>query len=314
MKKFLLICHLIVAAHSAGQGKKISLENIDDYSATNRASNTLQTKPNNQVSSPTKFGFVPTRTAESYAATQPKQTFFQDSIRVKQPGSNYQLQQYKLPNKYAANIDYSQDYSNVQQHAPQQPQQYPYLQPDLGFQQYQKPAPQQYEQTSQVYQQPAQHYQQYENVHYLTENSLSQSDNQQYYPQVPQYYYVQQYQAPTTAVETVVDPKAGVQYVMYLPASSEYSPNAIQNDQKYQDVYSDYHQIPAISVKYTVANPKKYTTISSSQKHIQPSKVRNQKQQEYIIKREPKSLLDSYIPSAVQLRYLEQSRQNKKYN
>lgn len=45
-----------------------------------------------------------------------------------------------------------------------------------------------------------QQYQQYENVQYVTDNSIAQ-------PEQPQYYFVQQYQAPSTAVEAVVDPK-----------------------------------------------------------------------------------------------------------
>lgn len=154
-----------------------------------------------------------------------------------------------------------------------------------------------------------QQYQQYENVQYVTDNSIAQ-------PEQPQYYFVQQYQAPSTAVEAVVDPKGTyltnktslTNQHFFTDVLAYYTPNSIgSTEEKYLQPYyvKPEPQLPPVttSTKYTKVLPSKpkevkYATV--------PEKQYQQPQQEVIIKRTPKSLLDSYVPSVVQLQYLRQ--------
>ncbi|XP_066146682.1 putative cyclin-dependent serine/threonine-protein kinase DDB_G0272797/DDB_G0274007 isoform X2 [Euwallacea fornicatus] len=295
MNLALIICLVTVVRAASPERQKTSLEDIErDYnpSKANRIS----------VGSPTKFGFVPQRTAPSYAASQPKYQFNSQT--------NYQVNK-KTTAKAAKYMSYQP------QHAAQgftQPEyQLQYQQPS---QQYQQPSKQyqqssqQYQQTSQLYQQPTQQYDQYENVQYVTDNSISQLKSQQ-----PQYYYVQQYPASSTAVESVVDPK-GMQYV-YFPSYS--SANSITTDQKYLQQYlsgedEEQPQLPAVTttVKYTSvptgkSSTKNYFVQGKGFPYEAPKvQYQPQPQEDVVIKREPKSLLDSYVPSIVQLQYLKQ--------
>lgn len=170
----------------------------------------------NSVSSPTKFGFVPQRTASSYAATAPKFQYTQNHYQLKkstpkpqsahyvtqysQPKPQYaspSSQLYLSPEKYSSassGLDYSQQYLTQPQ-----AQDYTYVQPDISNQQYVI-----------QYQQPGQQYDQYENVQYVADNSIAQPESKQYLTPQPQYYYVQQYQAPSTAIESVLDPKGNI--------------------------------------------------------------------------------------------------------
>ncbi|XP_066252304.1 uncharacterized protein [Euwallacea similis] len=292
MNLALVVCLVATVSAASYGSQKTSLEDIErDYnpSKTNSAS----------VGSPTKFGFVPQRTAPSYAASKPKyhytQTNYQVNKKTTAKAPKYISYQLQYPVQSSAQPEYQVQY--------QQPSQQ-YQQPSQQYQQ----SSQQYQQTTQLYQQPAQQYDQYENVQYVTDNSISQLESQQ-----PQYYYVQQYPASSTAVESVVDPK-GVQYV-YLPSYS--SANSITTDQKYLQQYlsggdEEQPQLPPVrtTVKYTSASTGK-----SSAKHYfgqgkgvpyEVPKAQYQPQKDIIIKREPKSLLDSYVPSIVQLQYLKQ--------
>lgn len=143
------------------------------------------------MASPSKFGFVPHRTASSYAATRPKFQYSQTNYQVKKAAA-------KLP-KYQQQYHQQTGPSHQQQYLSQQPAlEYTYVQPDTH-----------------QYQQPSQQYEQYENVQYVADNALAQPEQKQGLVQ-PQYYYVQQYQAPSTAVESVVDPKGtGVCRLLY---------------------------------------------------------------------------------------------------
>lgn len=74
-------------------------------------------------------------------------------------------------------------------------------------------------------------------------------------------------------------------------------PNSIPGDQK------QYSEDP----EPLVPSKRKY-----AQKHVEFRAPTRGHQEEPLFKREPKSLLDSYVPSVVQLRYLKQ--QGKKYS
>ncbi|VEN37875.1 unnamed protein product [Callosobruchus maculatus] len=178
------------------------------------------------------------------------------------------------------------------------------------------------------------------NVQYVTDNSIG-NQQQQYYS--PQYVYLQQDPAPSTSVQTFVDPKGGVQYIMLIPQSAitttSEQPQKYENlayattdgeadNQKYSQIsYSNekeqevpavqqyvyqYEQkegkAPAAGVQYVV-HPQ-YEQKEQQQVQYVPPKPQYTKPSEYIIKREPKSLLDSYIPSVVQLEYYRQIQQN----
>ncbi|XP_050307678.1 vacuolar protein-sorting-associated protein 36-like [Anthonomus grandis grandis] len=295
MKVLSVLGCLLVAVHAnTYKGQRTTLEDIErDLSGISKSITHPQTKkaPNAQLSSPTKFGFIPHRTASSYAASKPKLQYTQGSYQVKpkvnQP-STYQKPLYQTaPALQYVSPDQTQQYSQTSQQYlnQQQAQEYTYIQPDTA---------QQYVQ----YQEPSQQYSQYDNIQYVTDNSIGQQDGKQsYYSQQPQYYYVQ-YQAPSTAVESVVEPKAST-YSNYLPS------NAIPVEEK-QQYFTAVQQLPPITTtvaKYTTVVPKKPKHTSQQYRSQQTSYY---PQEEAVPKREPKSLLDSYVPSVLQLQYLRQ--------
>lgn len=283
----------MLAIALAAKDKKINLEDIerDNLKSERKAkqeskvitssSYTQQVPPTQTpklLSTPQQYNFLPLKTVQNYAQ-QPQYT---------------QNQQYPTP---------------VQQYIPQQytPQQYYTLQP---------PA-QQFRQYKQQYvEQPAQ-YQQYENVPLITDNSITQQPA--YYMQ--RYVYVQPYPAASTSVQSVVDPKANVQYVMYIPTpayvtASPKGENALQETQEYVNVipqgYSNYvtqpYETPADNqyVQYVTEDTK-----PSDVQYVKPQELEGQKyvQQEYVTpKKAPKSLLDSYVPSYLQIQYYKQQQ------
>lgn len=152
-------------------------------------------------------------------------------------------------------------------------------------------------------------YQQYENVQYIADNSIA-AQQQQYY--TPQYVYLQQYTAPSTAVQSVVDPKRGVQYVMHVPT---YVPKAEQtqnyenvvyaaNDQQQEYVVPETQYVQTQQVQPTVKYVPQ-TQVQPTVKYVQPQV---QKSQQLFTKSEPKSLLDSYVPSILQVQYYKQQQ------
>ncbi|KYB28055.1 hypothetical protein TcasGA2_TC008236 [Tribolium castaneum] len=185
--------------------------------------------------------------------------------------------------------DYARQQPKYVQYVPQT-----YAQP---AQQY-TPPPQQYATVPQQYyyqqQQSVQNpYQQYENVQYVTDNSIAQAQ-QQYY--TPQYVYLQQYTAPSTAIQSVVDPKGGIQYVMYVVPKAEQTQN-------YENVV------------YTNSNEQQQYVVPQTQ-YVQTQQVtpeikyapQPEKPQQLFTKSEPKSLLDSYVPSILQVQYYKQQQ------
>lgn len=97
---------------------------------------------------------------------------------------------------------------------------------------------------------------------------------------------------------------------------SSYSGNSIPSDQKYQQQYttSAEPQLPNVVksvTRYTSVLPgkssgSKYRSSPKNIQYVAPSQAQYQQQEEFVVKREPKSLLDSYVPSYLQLQYLRQ--------
>ncbi|XP_044254391.1 uncharacterized protein LOC123004926 [Tribolium madens] len=197
-----------------------------------------------------------------------------------------------VPTKTVA--DYARQQPKYVQYVPQT-----YSQP---AQQYTPPS-QQYATVPQQYyyqqQQPVNHqnpYQQYENVQYVTDNSIAQAQ-QQYY--TPQYVYLQQYSAPSTAIQSVVDPKGGIQYVMYVPS---YVPKAEQTQNYENVVYTNDQQA------YVVPETQYVQTQQVTPAIKYAPQPQAEKTQQVFTKSEPKSLLDSYVPSILQVQYYKQQQ------
>ncbi|XP_057671912.1 uncharacterized protein LOC130903696 [Diorhabda carinulata] len=144
----------------------------------------------------------------------------------------------------------------------------------------------------------------YDSVAYVADNTIDQGAGQQNYD-TQQFYYLQQYQEPSTSIQAIVDPKGGLQYIMYIPT---YVPNQITEQTQNQEnvVYTNNQQ-----QAYQSPQPE-YNTYSENPKTFETGKsMYNLKANETpFIRREPKSLLDSYIPSSLQLQYYKQSRLN----
>ncbi|RZC40699.1 hypothetical protein BDFB_002915 [Asbolus verrucosus] len=185
----------------------------------------------------------------------------------------------------------------VNDYARQQPKQYIQYVPQQHY-----TPPSQYQATPQQYyyqQQPANQqnlYQHYENIQYIADNSIAQ---QPYY--TPQYVYLQQYTAPSTAVQSVVDPKGGIQYVMYVPT---YAPKAEQTQNYENLVYANDQQVYSVPETQYITTQQQQVVTPSIKYTPQP-----QKAQVYTPSNsEPKSLLDSYVPSILQVQYYKQQQ------
>lgn len=187
-----------------------------------------------------------------------------------EPKTHYLQQQlqYSVPEQYAG-----QRYTTIQE----RPQYYQY-QPTV--QAASKPPAAQYY----YHQQPRR----YENVQYVADNSIQPTTGQQYYMQ-----YVYLHPAPSTAIQTVVDPKGGLQYIMYVPT---YVP---QQTQQYETAV-DYEGVPPAAPQQYQVTEEKY----QQGKEDQYATIK----QIFVPKREPKSLLDSYVPSILQYQYYKQQQ------
>lgn len=341
--------------------KKISLEDIErDNLKSNK-----ETTPK-APGSPTNFGFVPPiKTANDYAK-QPSNQYLQPPYVPPQSYTTQTQQQYITPPQQQS---FPQQYTTVQQYvAPQKYQQQvsspQYVTPQQYLSPQQYTTAQQYAAPQQYYYQQGQgnQYQQYENVQYITDNSIAQQPQQQYY--TPQYVYLQQYTAPSTPVQTVVDPKSGLQYVMYVPTyvpkgeqTQNYEttvayvdPKATQPEQAYVQ-NTQYVSVPQVtpsiqyaeetpkyvqsniqaatpSIRYAEETPKyvqsnieaaapsiKYAEENNPkyvQSHVQATSSLRYAEEKprlfFTSKQEPKSLLDSYIPSILQIQYYKQQQ------
>lgn len=182
--------------------KKTTLEDVEkDYQAGQKRVKSSPSSPKSpSAQSPTQYGFVPTKTFIDYVQQEPRANYF--------PTHNPQNPQL-YTQLYTPQSNYGQ-YATTQQLASTEPQKYTNSGQD-GSAQYSSSA-QKYTVAKYVnqpetssYSQGPNDYQQYENIQYLTDNSISAPSGQQYYS--PQLVYLQQYQAPSTSVQTVVDPK-----------------------------------------------------------------------------------------------------------
>ncbi|KAJ8919326.1 hypothetical protein NQ315_003910 [Exocentrus adspersus] len=308
-KTFIFTFLLATVAAAGPKDKKTTLEDIErDYTSSEMKTKLTPpppppsaTKISVPTQSPTHYGFVPRKTIANYVQQSPRPVYVQPDY------AQQYTQQYI---QQSPENDYSQ-YATAQQYTTSIPQKY-----NSGSQQYFAPqystAQQKY--TPQVPSQQSFNYvmqlpnqlQSYENVQYITDNSIAAPATQQYYTPAPQYVYLQQYTAPSTAIQTVVEPKGALQYIMYVPSLA--SPATAEQTQSYdnvvyegedtQDVTSYQAPQPLQTVQYTTQQaPKEQAPVQ----YTQPKDLYTRP--EYIIKREPKSLLDSYIPSIVQLRY-----------
>ncbi|KAJ8963921.1 hypothetical protein NQ314_005249 [Rhamnusium bicolor] len=284
-KQITILCSLLLAVSAGPKDKKTTLEDIErDYiSNQKRVKLTPAPPPPPKVpspaQSPTQFGFVPIKTIADYVQQGPKQNYVQPQY-IQQFAQQY------------PETDYSQ-YATAQQYTSSIPQKY-----SSSLQQYSVPR---YSSTQQKYvpQIPGQQsytyvpqvespYQSYDNLQYITDNSIGQPSSQYY---TPQYVYLQQYQSPSTAVQTVVEPKGGLQYVMYIPT---YVPTTEQT-QNYENVIYTTNDAQDSSSAYQIPQ----TQAPQTTQYVQQNNVQ-----------EPKSLLDSYVPSILQLQYYKQAQQN----
>lgn len=96
---------------------------------------------------------------------------------------------------------------------------------------------------------------------------------------------------------------------MYIPTYVP-TPSIAQNTQTYEDVAS---KTGVSAATYQTSQPSSYSSSNvqyqqtyQPTQHVQPQ---GKYVQEYIIKKEPKSLLDSYIPSYLQIEHYNRQQQ-----
>ncbi|KAJ8984600.1 hypothetical protein NQ317_006062 [Molorchus minor] len=295
MKHILILCCLLLAVTAGPKDQKTTLEDIERDYLTNQKKTKLTPPPasTKAATSPSQYGFVPTKTLSDYIQQSPRPNYIQSQYVPQFTQADYP--QYPAGGQNAQTQKYTtsfREYAIPQYSVPQ------YTRPQVQQQKY---APQQT-----VKYVPQVQYQD-DGVQYVTDNSIGQG-NPQYY--TPQYVYLQQYQSPSTAVQTVVEPKGGVQYVMYIPA---YVPTETTDQtQNYENVVytptstqdSATYQAPDAATPQYAPQPQQQEQVQ----YVQPKA--KQTKAEFVVNREPKSLLDSYIPSYVQLQYYRQAQQN----
>ncbi|XP_056629893.1 uncharacterized protein LOC130440654 [Diorhabda sublineata] len=288
IRKQIILCFipLLLCVSAARKEKKTTLEDVERGYITTKSELSPPPLPKIPAKSPTQFGFVPVKTTANYAQKQPKITYAQPQYTSENQGdSTYPTQiQYTIGTQYVSGTRYT---SPV------------YTGPS-------KEAAQKTPSHTQAYYVPQEQSQdlKYDSVAYVADNTIDQGAGQQNYDS-QQFYYLQQYQEPSTSIQAVVDPKGGLQYIMYIPT---YVPNQLTEQTQNQEnvVYTNNQQ-------QTYQSPQpEYNTYSENPKTFETGKsMYNLKANEApFIRREPKSLLDSYIPSSLQLQYYKQSRLN----
>lgn len=286
--KQILLCFipLLLCVSAARKEKKATLEDVERGYITTKSALSPPPLPNVPAKSPTRFGFVPVKTAANYAQKQPKITYAQPQYTSNNQGENiYPTDiQFSFGPQYASGGHYKTPV---------------YTGPTKG-------AAQKSPLHTQAYYVPQAQSQdlKYDNLQYVADNTIDQGAGQQNYD-AQQYYYLQQYQEPSTSIQAVVDPKGGLQYIMYIP--TYVSNQATEQTQNHENVvYSNNQQ-----QSYQSPQPE-YNTYSENPKTFETGKsTYNFKANETPFnRREPKSLLDSYVPSALQLQFYKQSRLN----
>ncbi|XP_074038136.1 uncharacterized protein [Leptinotarsa decemlineata] len=308
-QSLLFVFSLFFMAVSAGtrDNLKTTLEDIErDYITTRKQTKlTPPPAPKIPAKSPTQFGFVPTKTLSNYIQKEPKANYdFQFQLG--------DFQQYLGGQQYLSGLESTQGeqyrggqkYAEGQQYTDIVPEKYSSIAPTYSGPVYTGPSKKPAVQAYYVPQGQGQ-YQGFEKLQYLSDNSIAQQAVQQYY--TPQYVYLQPNQAPTSSVQTIVDPKGSLHYLMYLPAYQNPSGEQTQN---YDNVHNGgaeqtSYQLPQQAPSY---NTIRYSQKDESTQFEQPKNLYTKA--EFGAKREPKSLLDSYVPSALQLQYFRQAHQN----
>lgn len=238
--------------------------------------------PKEPANSPTNFGFVPTKTSENYIQREPSARYVYPDLLRQTQAYTTKYQTYEKPQiSQQPQVQYVQQqvvpsYNIAGTQATQQyvyPQQYiQNYQPAQDYSQhfeYQFSQPQ----LSQYYQQEPQIT---KNVNYLSAHS------------VPQYLYLQQ---SSNAIENVISPKDhGVRFIMFIPT---FEPQ--------QTLHQNYYQSQQTSGQdYTTATIKQQPEQVQYVYNTEPSQ-NSQRGSSY--EKEPTSLLDSYVPSALQVQY-----------
>ncbi|KAG5878754.1 hypothetical protein JTB14_012124 [Gonioctena quinquepunctata] len=327
MKLLLSFSYLFLAVSAGTRNSKTTLEDIErDYITTQKRTK-LTPPPAPAAKSPTQFGFVPTKTLADYIQKEPRINY----------ASQYQVGEYQQP------LGARQSFGGLQDKAPQKystiPQKY------NAISQKYSTAPQKYgatysPQAPQAYYVPqAQNqYQYFENVPYVADNNLGQQVGQQYL--TSPYLYLPQYQGSSSSVQNVVDTKGLLQYLSYLPTNAVPSAEQSQNYENVVYTVGDdqtQYQNPEEAQSY---NTLQYSQKEETSQYAQPESVISQNEQpaqyaqqgesaqyvqtgesaqygqpennynnaEVVIRREPKSLLDSYVPSYLQLQYYRQTQ------
>lgn len=172
--------------------------------------------PAPKAPSPTNYGFVPVKTRANYVQQEAPTSYLQQYNQY----TTGQTQSYTSP-QYSQEPQYTQQPQYVTQYSQPDYSQYStiaYSGDGSQLKYTKQDSAQKYTEVKFI-SQPAityaqNDYQNLENVQYITDNSISQQQEpvhgqsqsgQQYYS--PQYIYLQQYQAPSTSVRTVVEPK-----------------------------------------------------------------------------------------------------------
>lgn len=261
--------------------KQVNLEDIENENVANERTSHQIPRP-----SPKEQQVPPNQ----YVSPQPTTPEVQYGFKPMKMQPQYVQQHQYLPQQQYA---LQPQYFTYQQ--PQTPAHYTRIQHYL-----QQPEPSQYQRL-----QPPQ-------PSYITDNQLGQESYQQYY--TPQYVYLQQYPSASTSIQTVVDPKGGVQYVMYLHPQYIQS-NKIQETQGIEALLQPQNQIyesqgkQEQEIQYVEIQPQ--AQVEPQIQYVRPPPLAR-KIPKYNFenpKYEPKSLLDSYVPSLLQVQYFKQEQQ-----
>ena len=152
-------------------------------------------------------------------------------------------------------------------------------------------------------------YQQLEQVPYVTSNQLSSTSvPPQYYTQ---YVYLQPYTAPSNAIHMVVDAKGNAKYFEYVPTQyfseiktsqpngGDVGPQIFTQEPTYSDDSSRYITQPQL--------PPQPHILDTQQVRYTPQPI-TFRRPEGAQANLPRSLLESYVPSVLQLQYFKQQQ------
>ncbi|KAL3265695.1 hypothetical protein HHI36_009898 [Cryptolaemus montrouzieri] len=243
--------------------------------------------PQQPADSPTNFGFVPTKTADNYAQKEPLGRYvYPDLLGQTQTYTRqfpkYQPQTQVIYNPQTTYLSQPQVSASYNQQGAQQVTQQ-YVHPQQYVQQY-VPASQSYDQNY-IYQTPQTQQPQYyyqpatKHINYISDNN------------VPQYVYLQQIPEPSNTVENVVDPKSqGIGYIMLIPTYVNQQP---ETQNYYVTKQSAGHDLGYAAVPEQPDQQIQYVYNTESEEYGKGSTY----------KKEPTSLLDSYVPSVLQIQY-----------